>query len=161
MEPFGRHTQFLLKQGGVCVKDVAVTKSVCCSCRWSGLWVSAPTLGGSQPPATPLGSHTLWSPQVPACTWHIETQRYISTYIKEKNQLKEKSCSYLCCSAPVLCTPSFAVSHQLPGGWQFTVSTLFICINLGQTAFFTGKAPTSLTSEHEQKYTKCYKISDS
>lgn len=112
MESFGRHTQFLLKQGGVCVKDVSVTKSVCCSCRWSGLWVSAPTLGGSQIPATPLGSNTLWSPQVPACTWHIETQRYISTYIKEKKSIKGKilfifmlfcSCSLypiLCCESP-------------------------------------------------------------
>lgn len=135
-------------------KDVSVTKSVCCSCRWSGLWVSAPTLGGSQPPATPLGSNTLWSPQVPACTWHTETHRGTSAHTLKKKINYRKNLvriyAFLLLSS---------VPHPLsPGGWQFTVSTLFICVYLGQTAFSTGQAPTSLTSEHEQKYTKYYRF---
>lgn len=91
---------------------------------------------------------------------HRNSQRYINIYIREKKSIKGKIL-FVCmlfCFRPLY--PSFSVRHQLPGGRKFTVSTLFIFVYLGQTAFFTGKAPTSLTSEHEQKYTK-YEISES
>lgn len=86
MESFGWHTQFLLKQGGGRGEKMAQWLRVLAAKQMIRFVGSAPTLGGLQLPATPLGSNTLWSPQVPACGLpHRNSQRYINIYIKKKS----------------------------------------------------------------------------